>query len=986
MISLVLVKLKEQGRRYLSFFAGFFFILGPLLFWRNQLPEELQRWVPDTHNLLPDWNINTNLSALFAETPPLPSEQPAAKTAQEPPSQNKLPSGNPDSSENALTGPFLKNPEGLSRFYQKLAQLSIGRRDQVKIMHFGDSLLWHENTAREIRKQLQRDFGDGGRGFVYLHHDDYGIALSNVEASGDQLAFHTIPFNHFNHEKPNWLNKTGFTGMTYQAQKPDLWSKQTLLSGKPWNTLEVILRTPEGMAGATQTITLRDNRQNDPEIEFQAKLKEGCASYRFEIPPLDDISINFGELAPGEGSAYIDGLHLERQKGITYNSYIHKGRHMSWMTAIPPEQFECGYRAMKPDLIIMQFGVNESASIRTNFHGYTKEDYIRQMRDLYTRIRTALPEVEVLIIGPFERYRPKGEKFIYYPEHDTVRKLQQQVAQEFGFAFFDSYAYFGGHGQLNKMIPAGLALKDYAHLSAKGADLHGAGIYTEIFENYEIATHKRKELSQKSGALASSGGSSGESAPSPILFNSMEYLYFFLFVGIVGAFLLRWPMARLVFLVVASWYFYASWKWWALLIMLFSTLIDYTAAIRIDERRKAGGRGTAWLIGSLIGNLGVLFFFKYYDFFAGLLNPLFASAPELPQIPLLHLLLPVGISFYTFQSLSYTIDVWRGDMAPERSFWRFSLFVSFFTQLVAGPIVRAEKFLPALKEKIRHFAPKPEHISAGLVLIFGGLLKKTLADWLAMHHVDNLFTSPAMYTASENLAGVYGFGVQIYLDFSGYTDMAIGSAMLLGFHLTKNFQSPYLSVSISDFWRRWHISLGSWIKDYLYISLGGNRKRLYINLLITMLLAGLWHGAGVNFVLWGLFHGVALALERLFKINRKEREDYSPLARFGMTFLTFHLVMFGWIMFRSHDWATFTGILEGLSSGVWTAPNLDWRIVAAISLPLIWHFIPQETKNSWRQNLLDRQPALQGAFAALLVLIVTRIQLSDVKSFIYFQF
>jgi D-alanyl-lipoteichoic acid acyltransferase DltB (MBOAT superfamily) len=983
---------REQGKTYVLFFAGFFILLGPLMVLRDHFPENYQRWVPQISHFTPDKKLLDQFGLSFSLFADMPSKQ-VEKTNVDT-QTNVNPSHDPVAQErttitdvNLSTGQFLKNGEALNRFYTKLAQVLNGRRDQVRVMHFGDSQLWYENTARKIRENLQRDFGDGGRGFVYLHNYDSTITLDGVKSEGDSLSFYTIPLS-FNHDSPNWLPDVGFSGMTYRATQSSLWNTQKNVNGKPWQTVNVILRAPPGKESLTQTITLKDleNPGAQP-LQLDAKLSKECVSYKFDIPEMTNLAINFSELKPGEGSAFIDGFHLERKQGVVYNTYIHKGRHMAWMNSVPEENFNCGYRQMKPDLIIMHFGVNESASIQSHFYGFTKEHYARQMHELYQRIRAAVPDVDILIISPFERFMPDKDKFVYYEEHTLVRKMQQDIAMELGFAFFDSYAFFGGHGQIDRMIPQGLAKPDYAHLTTKGADILGNRIYNEMYEQFEMKSNKKDKISKApvDNDLPQVFDAK-EKISTPIMFNSVQFLYFFIIVGLIAGRLLKWPMARLVFLVCASWYFYATWKWWALLIMLFSTIIDYFAAIQIGKNRKNGQKGTIWLAGSLVANLGLLFFFKYFDFFATLLNPILALNSQMPKIPLLHLILPVGISFYTFQTLSYTIDVWRGKMPAEQSFWRFSLFVSFFTQLVAGPIVRAEEFLPRIKEKIRHFIPSSKDTAAGLILIFGGLFKKTIADWLALHWVDNVFSSPDMYTAGETIMGVYGFGIQIYLDFSGYTDMALGCAVLLGFHLTENFRSPYLAISVSDFWKRWHMSLSAWIRDYIYISMGGNRQRLYFNLLVTMLLAGLWHGAGINFVLWGLFQGVFLVIERLFKINRKERKDIAPVARFLMTALTFHIIMFGWILFRSHDWTTFMGVLHALTSGIWAAPNIDWQIIVAVSLPLLWHMIPHELKAKWKNDFASISPVLQGFLVALLVLAITRIQVSDMKSFIYFQF
>ena len=439
----------------------------------------------------------------------------------------------------------------------------------------------------------------------------------------------------------------------------------------------------------------------------------------------------------------------------------------------------------------------------------------------------------------------------------------------------------------------------------------------------------------------------------------------------------------MVFLIGASWYFYSTWKIWPVSLLVFSTLLDYTMSRAIFNARQRGGRGTFFLVLSLMGNLGVLGTFKYFDFFSNLTATLLTSAGFNMQPLLLNTLLPVGISFYTFQSLSYTIDVWRGEMKPERSILRFALFVSFFPQLVAGPIVRAKQFIPALNNRNRHFRVASQDVYIAFFLIGGGLLKKMGADWLAANIIDRVYQAPAMFSSLETVTAVLAYGLQIYGDFSGYTDIALGSARLLGFNLTENFNRPYQSRSVSEFWRRWHISLGSWFRDYLYISLGGNRKRVYVNLFVTMFLCGLWHGAAINFVLWGLYHGAFLMIERATGLARNRPGGVAGILRQIVTFI---VVIFGWIIFRSNSWETFTGVLASLATGTAGTANITPVLVSVIALAYLWHFTPIKWREWLKEKWITAPALLQGGLAAGLLLLLYRIQVSDVKPFIYFQF
>lgn len=881
---------------------------------------------------------------------------------------------------------FVNRDTGLSHFYRKLAGIRNGREKRVRVMHFGDSVIWWERVARDIRRGLIRDFGDGGRGQVYLHEDRAVTLSDTIQQPQSGFDFLSVPYEHFNHFAPKWLPQVGFSGWSYRPVSPAATSVHKLSpNAEPITEITLVLRPPENSAELTTKVRVQNLEKKPAEIAEAtlALQKNTCSAHVIPISPTRQLAMNFS------GSAYIDAVLLERERGVSYSTFVQKGKHMAWMTAILPDVFACGYRAVRPDLLVFEFGINESASIDWKAMGFTLELYQKQLKEFFARLRLALPDVDVLILGPYERLKKVGDKFESYRAHDDVRRAQMAAAQEFGFAYFDSYAALGGAGHLERMIKEGLAFDDHAHLTDKGSELLGNKIYSEIYAGFagkqpgaplSATAAPKTEPAQRTGLAEIIEAAE----PSPILFNSFAFAWFFIVVFAIAAFLNRIPIARLVFLTLASWYFYASWRWWALGLMLFSTGIDYYAALEIEKMRMTDRRKKLfWLLVSLVSNLGLLFFFKYFDFFAELMNPFLAKG-NFFQIPILKLVLPVGISFYTFQSLSYTIDVYREHMPAEKSFWRFAFFVSFFPQLVAGPIVRATEFIPQMMKSIRHFWPNRDDFGSAVYLFSKGLFKKTLADWISVNYADRVFSDPQMFTAVETLVGVYAFGVQIYLDFSSYTDMAIAAAKLFGFDLTLNFNRPYVATSISDFWRRWHISLSTWLRDYLYISLGGNRRRLYLNLFLTMLLGGLWHGAGINFVLWGIFHGVVLIIERLTGYARwtEKVSSFRPFA----ILITFHLVMFSWILFRAHDWLTFTGIVDSLRSLTVASPNVDWKIVAAVGIPYLWQF-SAEKFHFLLHFLFHNLPAPAQAIAVYIVFIcVYRIHIAEAKAFIYFQF
>lgn len=473
-----------------------------------------------------------------------------------------------------------------------------------------------------------------------------------------------------------------------------------------------------------------------------------------------------------------------------------------------------------------------------------------------------------------------------------------------------------------------------------------------------------------------------------MLFNTLAYAAFFGIVFVLAWVLRQRPRLRLLFLLAASYFFYAQWDVRFLPLIIGSSSADFWLARRIHQAKSRQARKT-WLIATVIMNLGVLAFFKYAQFGFDISRELLAALDVQLTHRELDIALPVGISFFTFESMSYVIDVYRREFDPHESYFEYLTFVAFFPHLVAGPIVRPRDLLPQLGQP-PHW--DPDRASAALFLVSLGLIKKVvIGDYLAVGLVDRVFDSPLMYSAVEVYAATIGYALQIYCDFSGYTDIAIGSAALLGITFPKNFDSPYKAQSITDFWRRWHISLSTWLRDYLYIPLGGNRHgRLltYRNLLLTMLLGGLWHGAAWTFVAWGGIHGLLLALERLFRDLRGPAKQARP--SFGVhllqVFVTFHLVCAAWIFFRSK---TFTGallIFDRLASGTTYHPNLAAPVLAVLALGLLGHFMPERAFERAREGFV-RMPALaQGALLFGCMLLLRKMAQADAVPFVYFQF
>jgi D-alanyl-lipoteichoic acid acyltransferase DltB (MBOAT superfamily) len=470
-----------------------------------------------------------------------------------------------------------------------------------------------------------------------------------------------------------------------------------------------------------------------------------------------------------------------------------------------------------------------------------------------------------------------------------------------------------------------------------------------------------------------------------VLFNSYEFWTFLIIV--LALYQVLPPRGQNRMLLVASYVFYGFWDWRFLGLIVGSTIVDFAAAQGMQGASSRRQR-RAFLLGSLIANLGILGIFKYYGFFAHELNALLGSLGTGAPIPLLDVILPVGISFYTFQTLSYTIDVYRGQTRPTRDFLDFALYVAFFPQLVAGPIERSRHLLPQVvgerRRTLRDFRIGLYYVSLGL------FLKVAIADNMAPL-VDLVFQADAAeLRGGECITAVYAFAFQIYGDFAGYSAIAKGVARWLGFDIMTNFARPYFATSPRDFWRRWHISLSTWLRDYLYVPLGGNRGSQLAtlqNLMITMLLGGLWHGAAWTFVFWGLFHGLLLSAHRWFTERRGPRPALSGWRRWLAVLLTFHLVMFGWLLFRAESMQQVGAMLGAIAAGV------EWTPLAVSTLALIVFFLgPLLLYEVWEERRGGEHAILEGHWLVQALVIIYFVAMvfffpsPEAHEFIYFQF
>lgn len=477
-----------------------------------------------------------------------------------------------------------------------------------------------------------------------------------------------------------------------------------------------------------------------------------------------------------------------------------------------------------------------------------------------------------------------------------------------------------------------------------------------------------------------------------MLFPTLEFGVFFLIVFVIAWSLDRENGRRKLFLLLASWFFYAQWDWRFVGLLIGSAILNWAIAALI-ARSDDGPVRRAWLVLGVMANLTILGFFKYYGFFVQEAGALLARVGWERDLPLLEIVLPVGISFFTFQGISYVVDVWRRTTAPAKSLLDVMLLMSFFPHLVAGPIVRASDLLPQF-DRVPHMTR--EMATHGLLLIVWGLFKKTIiAAELATHLVDPVFFDPSAHSAIDIVAAVYGYAVQIYCDFSAYSDMAIGIAALLGYSFPRNFDQPYRASSMQQFWRRWHISLSSWLRDYLYIPLGGSRHGLFwscVAVFITMVLGGLWHGAAWTFLAWGALHGGVQVIERLGRATRsalRPADAPAPKPNWMLTavgiFVTFHIVCLGWILFRSETFGMATQMLQGL-----TRPGpmvlLTPLMLALIIGGLAMHGLPPRAVEGVAMRLKSAPAITLGLLLGLAFLLVEALRPEGVAPFIYFQF
>jgi len=494
------------------------------------------------------------------------------------------------------------------------------------------------------------------------------------------------------------------------------------------------------------------------------------------------------------------------------------------------------------------------------------------------------------------------------------------------------------------------------------------------------------------------------SETSPLIFTRLYFWLFFAIVLFFYSFLTKASKLRSTYLFAVSLFFYYKSSGLFLLILIFSTLVDYFIGksifnSKVDIKRKL------LLTTSVVINLLVLFYFKYAYFFTSNYNALFDTDYVVinhiaywtnsftgSHFEVGRILLPVGVSFFTFQTISYSVDVYRKKVEPVRSIVDFGFYVSFFPQLVAGPIVRAADFIPQI---YKDFKISKEEFGYAIYIILCGLLKKLfIADYIAVNFVDRVFKTPMVYSGFENLLATFGYSLQIYCDFSGYTDIAIGVALLMGFRLNTNFNSPYKAQNVGDFWKRWHISLSTWLKDYLYIPLGGNRKgkiMANVNLMITMLLGGFWHGASWQFVIWGGLNGLGIVIYKMWKkVSPWEKSNKKIIIAWRIA-LTFTFITFTRIWFRSESMETVNAIFYQVFHNFKAHLIIEiissyYPIFLMMLFGFVIHWLPYKLKDNVRNRFIKSPMYVKVLVSASVIFIIYQSLSADLQPFVYFQF
>jgi alginate O-acetyltransferase complex protein AlgI len=914
--------------------------------------------------------------------------------------------------------------EPLERFMDTL-KYSEG---QTRIIYYGDSQIEGDRMTSYLRMSLRKISGGSGPGMFLPVMPIMYTKTTAIRSSPNWKRYNYLSYR--NKEISHRKFGPFMTICRYLPEgQPSATAVKAWVRVKPamnadssasvYDILRIFYRNTEGYVNV---VVRADGREvlNDSLVKADAISELSCT-----LGKASEVVVEFS----GMVSPDIYGISIESLNGLVIDNIPQRGSAGLEFTMVDRSNLAESFRLLEPDLVILHYGLNVVKSLRKDYTYYEKGlamqlDHLKQL----------LPGVPVILMGLTDMASREGDTIRSYANIPSIIAAQEKATAGNEAIFWNAWSVMGGNASIirwSEMKPP-LAQKDLVHLTYEGADTLSRKMIDSLFLKnitYEtgairdtamitstdtasvVPADKSGDVSQQTSGYVQKGIFRTIAASvfsydpeDPMIFTTAAFWLFLLVVLAVYSIVYKKLFLRNFYLFLVSLFFYYKSGGLFLFLLVFITLIDFSCGLAMGRSDKKPVRKLL-VIFSLISNLGILAYFKYtgfivdtindllgtdfiaYDFLASFSNNQLGTAFSIENI-----ILPVGISFFTFQSLSYTIDVYRKKIKPVRNILDFGFFVSFFPQLVAGPIVRASEFIPQLY--VKYHLEKRE-FSHAVFMIMNGLLKKmVISDFIAVNFVDRVFDAPAMYSGFENLMAVYGYGLQIYCDFSGYTDMAIGVALLLGFRLPVNFNSPYKADGMSDFWKRWHISLSRWLKDYLYIPLGGNRKgsaRTNLNLVVTMLLGGLWHGAALRFLVWGLLHGIGLIVSKFIGVITAPWLSDGKLRRALSVFLTFNFVSFCWIFFRAPDMESVRTMLfqmtGSFSPGEWkTVLTVYSSVFMIIAAGYLAHFLPENLKESARGIFIRIPVAAQVTVVMLIAVLLWQMRATDTLPFIYFRF
>lgn len=907
---------------------------------------------------------------------------------------------------------LLPDSSALDDFFKKLYHFEKTGSGKIRILHWGDSHVQGGFWTEEVRKSFHTQFSCGTqeRGFIF----PYSLAQSN-NPNNYQIRYNGLwkgCRSAFPEQNCSW----GLSGFNASSTDDSL---VIYLKAKSFDNefydfdhfkaflefdtssydLQLLADDAEVLATSYDSLSFC----------YDFKLSKNLDSVGVYLQRKNIISLKPWQKVKTKDSVIVHGFSLLNAKpGITYSEAgVNGGKIASFLSS---EHLMSQLVEQEVDVLVLSLGTNDVYSLL-----YNDSAFQSQYETLLQILKVVFPKVEVILTTPGDANRFQNRNIA---ETQVVRQHVLELAQKYGYAVWDWHTIMGGQKSIEEWRNYKLCQYDRVHLNEDGYRLQGQLMFNAIATAYE--EYKEPYLQKE---LLINHGINWEQfwaqfyrylAKQPLLFSSPEFWVLFAAFLFLYMAVLNRSKIRSWYLLLFSLFFYYKTGGLYFVLLLFSTVLDFGVGDRIFKAKTQNFK-RFWLFVSVLVNLSLLGFFKYSYFIVDSINYHFGTSFQAVNLfywfsnevfgtafNISEIILPVGISFYTFQTMSYAIDIYRGKIQPLKSMVDFGFFVSFFPQLVAGPIVRAQEFIPQIHQSYQ--LNKAQFVKA-FVLIAGGLVKKVIiSDYIALNFVDKIFDAPLRYSGFENLLAVYAYALQIYCDFSAYSDIAIGLALLLGFSLPDNFNAPYLAQNITDFWRRWHMSLSRWLKDYLYISLGGNRKgklRTLVNIMLTMLIGGLWHGASVRFIVWGALHGFALVLHKLrLQWFPKLSVNKNYFLKIFSWSLTFHFVAYCWVFFRANDWLRYEQMIEQISNAFYDGTTNEWinpahylevirgykEVVLLLCLGFIFHFIPSSFEQKI-QGFLQKIPlAIYPIFIALLCLLLFQFRSFELSPFIYFQF